>query len=238
MKKCKILIVEDEIIIADTIKRYLIQAGHQVVGNAISYEEAEAIYINEKPDLVLLDIRLSGTKTGIDFAHFIHQQENPKPFIFLSSQLDSRSLNSAKETFPAGYLTKPIQKNTLHTSIEIAIHNYQNQPKRERLISLNDGIKNYAVPASEILFLEANHIYVNVHTKNYGLIIQRGSLKKTMKLLSKEKFIQTHRGYVVNIEEVNHWDNQYIRIQNENIPMSRNRRKEVITKIKSNKNTP
>jgi len=113
MKNYKILIVEDEVIIADTIKRYLTQNGHQVVGNAISYQEAESIYIEKKPDLVLLDIRLSGTKTGIDVAYFIQQQTDPKPFIFLSSQLDSRSLNSAKETFPAGYLSKPIQKNTL-----------------------------------------------------------------------------------------------------------------------------
>ena len=229
MKNYRILIVEDEIIIADTIKRYLTQAGHQVVGNAISYQEAESIFTNEQPDLVLLDIRLSGLKTGIDMAHFIQQQTDPKPFIFLSSQLDSRSINSAKETFPAGYLSKPIQKNSLNTSIEIAMHNFQRQLKKEPTISLNNGMKNYSIPCSEILFLEADHIYVNIHTKNYGKVVQRGTLKEMMEQLPKEKFIQTHRSFVVNIEVVNSWDNQSLLIHNKTIPLSRSRRKEVLS---------
>ncbi len=231
MKKYKILIVEDEIIIGDTIERYLTQAGYQVVGNAISYQEAEIIYVNEEPDLVLLDIRLSGAKTGIDFAYFIQQHANPKPFIFLTSQIDSLTINRAKETFPAGYLSKPIQKDSLNTSIEIALHNFQNQRKEKTLISLSDGIQNFSIPYDEILFLEADHIYVNVHTKTFGLINQRGSLKEMIEQLPPENFIQTHRSFVVNIVEVNHWDNQNLRIQNKLIPISRSRRKEVISRI-------
>jgi len=236
MENYKILIVEDEIIIADTIKRYLIQSGYNVVGIAISYQEAKAIYLNEKPDIVLLDIRLSGQKTGIDFAVFIQEQSNPKPFVFLTSQLDSRSINRAKETFPAGYLSKPIQKNSLYTSIEIAMHNYQNQPKKQGEISLNNGIKNYSVPYDDILFLQANHIYVNVHTKSFGSVVQRGTLKEMLELLPEENFIQTHRSFVVNIDEVNHWDNQQLLVQKQSIPMSRKRRKEVVASIEKIKN--
>lgn len=234
MKNYKILIVEDEIIIADTLKRYLTKGGHQVVGNAISYQEAESIYIKKQPDLVLLDIRLSGSKTGIDVACFIQKQTDPKPFIFLSSQLDSRSVNSAKETFPAGYLSKPIQKDSLNTSIEIAMHNFQNQRKKEPVISLNNGIKNYCIPCTEILFLEADHIYVKVHTKSYGVIIQRGTLKEMLDLLPEEKFIQTHRSFVVNLDMVNYWDNQSLLIENTSIPLSRSRRKEVLPLIDLN----
>ncbi len=237
MREYRILIVEDEIIIADTIKRNLTQAGHEVVGIAISYEEAEVIYVNEKPDLVLLDIRLSGSKTGIDFASFIQQQANPRPFIFLSAQLDSQSINSAKKTFPAGYLTKPIQKNSLNTSIEIAMHNFQNQRKEETLINLSNGIKNYLIPSREILFVEADHIYINVHTINYGKIIHRGSLKEIIEHLPPEDFIQTHRSFLVNINEVNHWDNQNLHIGKTSIPVSRNRRKEVIAQIELHKIT-
>ncbi len=234
MKNYKILIVEDEIIIADTIKRYLTQVGHQVVGSAISYQEAETIFTNEQPDLVLLDIRLSGVKTGIDVAHFIQQQEDPKPFIFLSSQLDSRSIDSAKETFPAGYLSKPIQKNSLNTSIEIAMHNYQNQRKKEPMISLNNGIKNYNIPCAEILYLEADHIYVNVHTKRNGKIIQRVTLKEMLDQLPEGTFIQTHRSFVVNLDMVNYWDNQSLLVENTSIPLSRSRRKEVLSLIDIN----
>ena len=236
MSKYRILIVEDEIIIADTIKKYLTKAGHQVVGIAISYQEAETIYLNEKPDLVLLDIRLSGSETGIDVAYFIQHQANPKPFIFLSSQLDSRSISSAKETFPAGYLSKPIQKNSLITTIEIAMHNFQNQRREEPSIILNNGIKTYSIPYGEILFLKADHVYVKVHTKKDGEIAHRGSLKELIEQLPQEKFIQTHRSFVINLNEVNRWDNQNIHIQNVLIPMSRSRRKEVISQVELNKN--
>ena len=108
MLRYRTLIVEDEIIIADTIKRYLQKQGHEVVGTAISYEEATEIYKKEQPDIALLDIRLSGSKTGIDVAHFIQEQNDATPFIFLSSQLDSRSINAAKQTYPSGYLLSVI----------------------------------------------------------------------------------------------------------------------------------
>jgi len=66
--------------------------------------------------------------------------------------------------------------------------------------------------------------------------VQRGSLKEVLELLPSEKFIQTHRSFVVNIEAINYRDNQQLLIQDTAIPMSRNRRKEVISKIEMNKN--
>ena len=89
-------------------------------------------------------------------AHFIQQQSEPKPFIFLTSQLDSKSVQKAKETFPVGFLSKPIQYSSLIATIEIAMHNFNSQTRKDRIISLNNGIKNYCFPCSEILFLEAN----------------------------------------------------------------------------------
>ena len=76
------------------------------------------------------------------------------------------------------------------------------------MIPLTNGVKNYSLPYSEILFLEADHIYVKVHTKSYGPIIQRNSLKELLELLPKDKFLQTHRSYIVNLEMVTSWDNE------------------------------
>ena len=73
-----------------------------MIGSAISYEEAFQAYNLRRPDLVLLDIRLYGTKSGIDFAAYLKEQVNGPPFIFLSSQNDQKILEQALETNPYG----------------------------------------------------------------------------------------------------------------------------------------
>lgn len=233
MKKYRILIVEDEILIADMIERYLVAQGHQVVGKAISYIKAEEMYLKEKPDLALLDIRLSGKKTGIDIARFIQEQPNPAIFIFLTSQMDKESIDHAKETFPAGYLTKPIQKETLFTTIEIAMYSHAaKQIKTEPTIALFDGNVSHLVAIRDILFLRAEHIYVQVHIKGERKITLRSALSKLLEQLPVEQFIQTHRSYAVNLQQVSSWDNQQLFIEKEGIPISRSQRKMVLSHFK------
>ena len=151
MKKSKILIVEDEILIANTISRYLNSKDYEVVGIAISYEESIALLNNQQTDLALLDIRLNGEKTGIDVAHYI--KDNLKiPHIFLTSQYDSLALEAAKSTFPSGYLSKPMQKETLHSTIEIALFNYQ-QTKvedQEQILTLTSGSEKHKVSTNKV----------------------------------------------------------------------------------------
>ena len=233
MNSFKILIVEDEILIADNVSRYLIKKGYQVVGIAISFEEAVALFIQESPDIVLLDIKLSGPKTGIDFAHFIQKQSVVKPFIFLTSQMDTNNINNAKNTFPAGYLSKPIQKESLYASIEIAMH--KNSFKKEEFITipLFDGQKNHIIPISDILYLEADHIYSQVYISGDKQIIQRSPLKNLLDQLPSELFIQTHRSFAINIDQVKGYDNDHIYIRNSTIPISRSRKKEVLTMLQA-----
>lgn len=231
MTTYKILLVEDEVLIADNIARYLSRKGHEIVGHAISYEEAEKLYLEKKPEIALLDIRLNGPKTGIDFAHFIQQQENSIPFIFLTSQMDATNINNAKKTFPAGYLSKPIQKESLFASIEVAMHKYEVDHQDIPMISLNDGTKKYLIPIKDILFLQVDHIYVQVHVLGDSIIMKRSPLKDLLEKLPPEQFIQSHRSYAFNIKQVSHWDFEHIFIQEKAIPVSRSRRKEVFSKL-------
>lgn len=228
MKAYKILIVEDEILIADHIARYLSQKGHQVVGIAISYEEAKTLYHKTQPNLVLLDIRLNGPKTGIDFAYYLKQQANPIPFIYLTSQLDQRSINLAKTTLPGGYLTKPVQKESLYTTIEMLMYqHWVKQREAKSILQLNNGIQQFEVPVQEILYLQADHIYVRVHMADEHYILQRGTLKELLKQLPTDQFIQTHRSFVINIQQVSHWDKEAIYVGEKALPVSRSRRKTV-----------
>ncbi|MBK7010747.1 MAG: response regulator [Saprospiraceae bacterium] len=120
MQPLKILIVEDEILIGETIKIYLRERGHIPMDIVISYEEALQAISLSLPDVVLVDIRLFGEKSGIDLAEVIQNQYDQLPIVFLTSQYDVRVSNKALELNPSGYLVKPIQKESLWTTVELA----------------------------------------------------------------------------------------------------------------------
>lgn len=112
-----ILIVENEIIIADDIARLTEQLGHRPLTPALNFEQAKLLFIKHSPDLIILDIRLSGTFTGIDFAQWLRQKENT-PIIYLSVYNDLLTLKKCQQTKPIAYLNKPFVDNELKIAIE------------------------------------------------------------------------------------------------------------------------
>ncbi len=229
MTKTKILIVEDEILIADTIQRYLEREGYEIIGIAISYEEAIQLFKRGQPDLALIDIRLNGIKTGLNFANFLAGQTQAIPFIYLTSQVDSRSISAAKKTMPAGYLSKPIQVGSLIASIEIALHNYRSTKLKEPVLRLSDGNTHHKVPIKDISCLMSEHIYVRIYTNSNSSYLYRGALKDMMESLPCPPFVQVHRSYAVNLGKITGWDLQQLFIQDLQIPVSRSRRREVFS---------
>ncbi len=232
MRPVRILIVEDEVLIADTIARYLERQGYQIVGSAISYEEARELFLHHRPDLVLIDIRLSGPRSGIDLAHFIRRQPQPIPFLYLTSQVDSHNLEQAKETQPAGYLTKPIQKQTLYSTIEVVMHNVRIQDNQEEHIELYDGKQHHKIKVDAILFLRADHNYIQVELLDKRPILQRSTLQELLEQLPAGRFVRTHRSYAVNVKHIQSWRKDCLFVKDHPIPVSRSRRREVLTRLK------
>lgn len=225
----KILIVEDEILIADTIKGYIEEKEQMQVEIAISYDEAIGLIESFSPDIVLLDIRLSGSKSGIDVAEYLNSRENKIPHIFLSSQTDAVNFGKAKKTFPEAYLTKPIQPLSMLMTLEVILHNKRQQDENQEVsIVLKDHDTNHNIPESQILFVKAEHVYLRVYLKNDKNIIIRNSLKWMMDQLSTSSFMQVHRSYVVNMKEVNEWNGNVLIIGGNSIPISRGRKKETL----------
>lgn len=223
MVPIRILVVEDEILIADTIERYLLAMGHQVVGKAASFSEACSLYHAEQPDLALLDIRLRGDRTGVDLAHYLRQQNRTAPFIFLTSQLDPHSLALAKQTCPAGYLPKPIRKESLYTTIEMAT------PERHhrQVLTLRACPSTRHIAVEDILYLQADHVYVRVHLQNGCTYMQRTSLRDLLEALPAEEFLQTHRSFAVNIRHITRWSPAQVWLQDRAVPVSRSYRKAI-----------
>ncbi len=129
MSAIKVLIVEDEPLIARNIAMYLRNNDFEVSG--IAHDPSDALYQLKwnSPDFAILDINLESDQDGIYVAEQINSQYFI-PFIFLSSYSDRESLEKAKKTKPFGYLVKPFNEKTLYTTIEIAMMNHAEQANR------------------------------------------------------------------------------------------------------------
>jgi len=115
----KILIVEDEVIIAKILEDLLVSLGYTVVARVKTGENAIKSVGQYHPDLILMDILLEGKMDGIDAAAQIKKRFGI-PVIYLTSFSDDVTLGRAKETDPYGYLVKPFVKETIHATIQIA----------------------------------------------------------------------------------------------------------------------
>lgn len=122
--KRKILIVEDEFIIADVLRDILQRNGFEVCGIADNAGEALQMVETEQPCLVLLDIYLKGKKTGIDLAKLL--SEANIPFIYISANSNNNVLEAAKQTNPYGFVVKPFREKDVLVAIEIALYRYEN----------------------------------------------------------------------------------------------------------------
>lgn len=227
MISIRVMIVEDEILIADTIARYLLAYGYQVVGQATTYEEATTLYDRESPDLVLLDIRLNGAGTGIDLARYIRRHPRPVPFIYLTSQLDPHFLAMARQTSPAGYLPKPIRRESLYTTIEMATCT----ASERSMLMLRDGADTRRIPVEDILYLQAEHVYVQLHLRNGQRVLLRAALRDLMTELPETQFVQTHRGFAVNLRHISRWNPRQLFVRDNAVPVSRSRRRDVFDRL-------
>lgn len=132
----RVLVVEDERIIARDIGKTLEELGYVVCGPARSASEALAHAEAQRPDLVLMDIRISGQPDGIEAAMEL-KRRHQVPVVFLTGNTDEGTLQRAFRAEPDGYLPKPFTRATLRTAIEVA---FRRHGVEERLRRLNDEL--------------------------------------------------------------------------------------------------
>ncbi len=147
MSKYSILIVEDENIVALNIKTILMHLQHNVLGPVSSGEAAIEIAVSQKPDLILMDIKLHGKLDGIEAAEII-KKTTEIPIIYVTAYSDEKILQRSVASDPYGYIVKPFDKKELKTAIEIAIFKSQSEKKlrqseikfRNLIERMNEGI--------------------------------------------------------------------------------------------------
>jgi len=128
MATSRVMIVEDESILALYIKNSLENLGYTVVTLVDNGEEAIQKASELQPDLVLMDIRIRGDMDGIDTAEYIYEQFDI-PVVYLTAHADENTLQRAKLTKPYGYVLKPFEEEELRPAIEIALHRHKLEMK-------------------------------------------------------------------------------------------------------------
>ena len=162
MSEVRVLIVEDEPVIAENISMYLDNNDFEVSGIAYDSAEANEQLQSNTPDAAILDVNLESDEDGIDIASSINQKYQI-PFLFLTSYSDKETLERAKKVKPSGYIVKPFNEKTLLASLEIAISNFTAE-KNHSLPPLNHDKLNYYLlsPISEREFELVQQLYEGI----------------------------------------------------------------------------
>jgi len=225
MNSKSVLIIEDELLIAKTFEKYLKSKGY-LCFLAIHFDDALVYLKKENIDVVLIDINLRKSINGIEIANYINLNYKI-PFVFVTSNIESETILKAKKTNPKGYITKPVNKDTLFTTLEMIDLN-----KNSEVLQFKDGRELYKISYDSILYFQASHVYVKIYVadRKHPFLI-RNSLQNIAELLNSNCFIQSHRSFIVNINHVISSTFNELNIKEHIIPISKSRRDIVLLRM-------
>lgn len=234
MSKIKVLVVEDSALIAEDIAGKLGKHHFEVMEIFDRGEDALEFLKKNQPDLVLLDIRLAGALDGISTGYMI-QSNYALPIIYLSDLSDAATVNRAKQTRPANYLTKPFNEADLVRAIDLAFNNFITQPsagpgnRADHIFVKNDNSFT-KVSLSDILFLHADRSYCNIVTED-RVFIQSVSMNHVYDQINNKDFVRIHRSYVVNVSKVTAIEGNMVRLGKHSLEMSKGMREDLISRL-------
>ncbi len=242
----KILVVEDEMIIAAKISMQLTSLGYEVTGILPRGEEALAHMEENKPDIVLLDINLKGKIDGIEMAALM-QQRNNIPIIYLTANSDEATFNRAKPTRPYAFISKPFKQLDLQRAIELTISRMAANDNTtqidiktgdEQPFILSDRIfvrhreKMIKIMVADILYMEADRNYSRIFTQHKEYLLSV-TLKTIEEKLSMQLFMRIHRSYIINISHVDEVAEGHLIIAQKPIPIGAGMKEQLMQRIKT-----
>ena len=224
-----ILIVEDEAIVAKDISACLKKIGYNAIDTIARGNKALEFLEHNRPDLILMDIMLTGEMTGIEASARIKEKYDI-PVVFLTAYADEKTISKAKVTEPYGYIIKPFKEIDLRTSIEMALYKYKKekeklagiesssikQPKASKeFIYVKSNSKLVKVQNKDILFVEALKDYVIIHTTQERYTIH-STMKEIEKKLPSDAFIRVHRSFILNLTKIKSIESAIVVIEDSN----------------------
>jgi len=192
----KVLIVEDEKIIALDLEDSIKGLGFDVTKSVKNYDEAILSVKEDEPDIILMDINLKNSKDGIEIALEIQKEKNI-PIIYLTAFCDDKTINRAIQTNPVGYLIKPFKIDELKSTITLGLFKARQEKSQRRNI-----IKGYKDLGS--------NYYYDEHKQN--LYYESELIKLTPKEKQLLQLLIDAKGKIVpfDIIEYELWENTHI----------------------------
>ena len=232
-------------IIAADISMQLTKLGYEVVGINARGEDALDSIENNRPDIILMDIVLTGKMNGIEAAQIILDKYQI-PVIFLTSNSDDATFQQAITAKPYAFISKPFQKSELERTIKLTLQRIAVEQEsgpapasRDHVSTMEDRLfiryKNQLVKVllSEILYGEADRNYSRIHTEKQTFLLSV-PLRNIESQLPSGSFIRVHRSFVVNLKKVDAISEyyEYLTIQSHQVPIARRSKKEVVKRLK------
>lgn len=220
MKDRAVLIVEDELLIAETIADILEQGGYTDIKIVSSVEEAKKYMESKKPSVVLTDINLGKNKNGIDLGQEIFTKYK-LPFIYITSHTSTAVIEQVKHTHPNGFIVKPFKSQDLLVAVELALFSKSKSAEiDEREIILRVGREDFKIEIERIIWIESENNYCTVYMNGNQRHVVRISLTEIHSHLNNN-FLRIHKSYIVNKKYVSSSRFGYISIGNKEIPVGR-----------------
>ncbi|MDX5435555.1 MAG: LytTR family transcriptional regulator DNA-binding domain-containing protein [Pontibacter sp.] len=247
MTKPKILISEDEVIIAEDLAASLEELGYETC--AIDAGEDTIDMIRQtQPDLVLLDINLRGDADGVEIGTRI-REEFEIPFIYLTAYADHATVDRAKKTEPDGFLVKPFDEKSLRSAIEIALYKHDtnhrdsgkstngaHHPDQKDKELTTDYIfvkvkhRIIKVHYSEILWVEAYDNYSFIVTADQKYLVS-STLKDMEQKLPSQNFVRVHRSYIANLDKIEALEENSVVFPKGDIPIGKSYKKALMSRF-------
>jgi len=235
MNTIKIMIVEDDMIIAADLSMQLTQLGYEIVGILARGEDVLKQLESNLPDIILMDIQLKGEIDGIQTAQIILDRYQ-LPLIYLTANSDDHTFQRAKETKPFAFIAKPFEESDLERTIELVASRLDIPSKAEieetetegTSFILDDRIfvkqrdRMIKIFLKDILYAVAERCYCKVFTPNKEFLMTI-PLKEFEDRIASKTFLRVHRSYLVNVTKIDEIsdNNSFLSIGEHHIPVSK-----------------
>jgi len=240
--KTKILVVEDDMIIAANITLQLTKLGYEITGIESRGEEAVIHAKINTPDIVLMDINLKGKLDGIETALAI-QEHMDLPIVYLTANTDEASFIRAKKTRPYAFIPKPLNPIQFRRTLALLVEQIKERATKIEesdvpIEVLNDRIfvrhngKLVKLLLEDILYIEADRNYSKIVTSD-GVFLITNTLKTIENELKNSSFLRVHRSYMVNISKLDVLADKHLEINRKVIPLGRSHKELLYSRLQT-----
>jgi two-component system, LytTR family, response regulator LytT len=214
----KIVIVEDEVLIAEHLSELLRDYGFEIVANCNTFDDGQHAINNTDYDIAILDINLdNGLHSGLKLGKLCAEQH--KPFLFLTAYSDNDTITQAAKLTPNAYLIKPILGSSLFASIQVALSKHlkeNNETEELDFVFIKVGTNHIKIYWNDVEAITHEKNYVRLRSSKFqtqGYLI-RASLSSAMQSIIPKKFrtqfIQISRVSIANLSFVNHFTDKEV----------------------------